>query len=114
MKEIKRGEIWEANINPTYNGSIQAGKRPVVIISNNIGNKYSPCLLVAVVTSKIKHNLPTHFNIKLRKESTVLCEQLFTINKKDLVKYVRKLDENETKELDKALSIALGLDENYK
>lgn len=65
---FKRGDVWEANIGATYNGSIQTGKRPVVIISNNVGNKYSPCLLVAVVTSsRNKAKLPTHFDIMLKK-----------------------------------------------
>lgn len=110
----KRGDIYMCDLGKRE-GSIQGNKRPVVILSNNIGNKYSPVVLVAVITSKqTKAKLPTHVNIDLYKPSIILTEQLFTINKVDLLEYVRKLDENETKELDKALSIALGLDENYK
>ena len=111
----KRGEVWNAYIGEGHKGSIQNGTRPVVIISNNIGNKYSPCILVAVITSsQIKSKMPTHMNIQLRKPSVILTEQIFTINKTDLIKFERKLDENEIKQLDKCLNIAIGLDKNYK
>lgn len=107
---VKRGQIWYVDMGSTYEGSIQGGKRPVVIVSNNKGNYYSPILLVVPITSSItKHDLPTHVEIQLRVPSTVLCEQIFTVNKYDLISYEGMVTDEEIKEIDKALKISLNL-----
>lgn len=107
---IKRGQIWYVDMGSTYEGSIQGGKRPVVIVSNNKGNYYSPILLVVPITSSItKHELPTHVEIQLKVPSTVLCEQIFTINKDDLISYEGIATDKEIEEINKALAIAIGI-----
>lgn len=108
--EIKRGQVWNVDLGNEHKGSIQCGTRPCLIIQNNMGNKYSPCLIVACITSKPKTSLPTHVDIQLKKPSTILCEQIFTINKKDLIDFVCDVNSLKMRQINKALSISLGLD----
>ena len=110
---MTRGEIYYANID-SYIGSEQGGKRPVLVIQNNVGNFYSPTTIVATITSVRKHNLPTHVAIttqdcNLPKLSTIMLEQVKTIDKSRLVQYVGQLSEMKMKEIDKALAISIGL-----
>lgn len=117
--KIKRGDIFYADLKPVI-GSEQGGCRPVVIIQNNVGNKHSPTVIVAPVTSHInkKINMPTHcyFNIKngIMEPSIILLEQIRTIDKLRLQEYIGALDEKSMKNLNKALSISIGLEEEYK
>jgi mRNA interferase MazF len=86
--KLKRGDVYYADLNPVV-GSEQGGVRPVLIIQNDIGNKYSPTIIVAAITSKInKAQLPTHVEISenessLERDSVILLEQIRTIDKKD-------------------------------
>lgn len=95
MKEIKRNDIYYAELNPVV-GSEQGGLRPVLILQNDTGNKYSPTTIVAAITSRqSKSRLPTHVNITadgLAKDSVVLLEQIRTIDKSRLTEYVGRLD----------------------
>ena len=81
MREIKRGQIYLADLNPVM-GSEQGGVRPVVVIQNDVGNRFSPTIIVAAITAQIKKNIPTHAPLKsigLPKESIALLEQIRTI-----------------------------------
>lgn len=88
---------------------VQGGDRPVIVISNDVGNVYSPVVIVVPTTTKIKKNLPTHFKIDFGKPSTVLCEQVFTIPKASLGEKIYTLTYEELEELDKALAQSLGI-----
>lgn len=107
-----RGEIYFAQL-PQGETSEQSGKRPVLIIQNNTGNKHSPTLIVAPLTSSTtKAKLPTHVAIRgcgLRYPSVVLCEQVVTISKSRLSNRVGEADEATLQTVDKALRISLGL-----
>ncbi len=112
-KDIKRGEIYLANLDP-FKGCEQGGIRPVLILQNNLGNYYSSTTIVASLTSKTKKNnhLPTHVNIKKREalecDSTVLCEQIRTIDKTRLIKYLGHLKEYELSFVNLALNVSIG------
>ena len=112
---IKRGEVYYADLSPVV-GSEQGGVRPVLVIQNDIGNKYSPTIIVAAITSQLnKAKLPTHVELdaeryKLVKNSVVLLEQVRTIDKKRLKEKVCHLDDEILKKVDRALSISLELD----
>ncbi len=112
MKEIKRGEIYYADLNPVV-GSEQGGVRPVLILQNDMGNKYSPTTVVAAITSrKTKSKLPTHVEIKfegLPKDSTVLLEQIKTIDKIRLQEFVGTLDLKQMGDVDFAIVVSLGI-----
>ena len=113
---IKRGDIYYAELNPVI-GSEQGGKRPVLIISNDIGNKHSPTVIVAPITSRVhtKAKLPTHTLIKdfegLDKNSIILFEQIRTIDKQRLRKYVGMQSTVIMTRADKALAISISLRE---
>lgn len=113
-KEIKRGEIYYVNLEPVV-GSEQGGTRPVLIIQNNVGNKYSSTTIIAAaITSKsAKSPLPTHIELKnvagLAKDSLLLLEQMRTIDKSRIRGYIGYLDENTMEKLNKALCVSLGL-----
>ncbi len=113
MKDIKRGEIYYADLSPIV-GSEQGGIRPVLILQNDMGNKHSPTTIVAAITSrKTKANLPTHVPFTadcMKRESIVLLEQIRTIDKSRLSNYVGMLDQRTLCAVDKAagISIALG------
>ncbi|NLA26287.1 MAG: type II toxin-antitoxin system PemK/MazF family toxin [Firmicutes bacterium] len=112
--EVKRGSIYFADLSPVV-GSEQGGVRPVLVIQNDIGNRYSPTVIVAAITSQIdKARLPTHVEISasgydLDRDSVVLLEQLRTIDKQRLQKKVTGLDEQIMLKIDEALRISLGL-----
>lgn len=111
---IKRGDIYYANLSPVV-GSEQGGHRPVLIIQNDVGNKYSPTVIVAAITSQIsKAKLPTHVEIcakdfSLEKDSVVLLEQLRTVDKRRLKDKVTHLTEDIMSKVDEALRISVGL-----
>ena len=113
MKEIKRGQIWYADLSPVV-GSEQGGYRPILIIQNDIGNKYSPTVIAAVVTTrKTKANLPTHIWLNnecgLPKESMVECEQIRTLDKSRLKSFMGQASQEVMREIDKGLKISLGV-----
>lgn len=112
-KKISRGEIYVADLNP-YQGSEQGGIRPVVILQNDAGNYFSSTTIVASLTSHVakKGNLPTHVFINSREDlehdSIIMCEQIRTIDKSKLIRYLDRLDEYEMEEVEEALSVSLG------
>lgn len=113
MKEIKRGQIYYADLSPTI-GSEQGGVRPVLIIQNDIGNKYSPTVIIAIITTrKTKAKLPTHIWLSVadgfKANSMVELEQLRTIDKSRLKKYIGEVQEGEQKLIDEALKISLAI-----
>lgn len=111
---VKRGDIFYADLSPVI-GSEQGGIRPVLILQNDIGNKYSPTIICAAITSQInKAKLPTHIEIdaakySLVKDSVVLLEQIRTIDKKRLREKICRLDEGVMERVNKALIISLAL-----
>ena len=112
MKDIKRNEIYYADLSPIV-GSEQGGVRPVLVIQNDIGNKFSPTTIVAAITSRQnKAKLPTHIEITenvFEKDSIVLLEQIRTVDKRRLKEYVGKLDNGTMERVNKAISISVGL-----
>ena len=114
-KTIKRGDIYYADLNPVI-GSEQGGKRPVLIISNDIGNKHSPTVIVAAITGKTqtKAKLPTHTEVKnvegLDRDSVILLEQIRTIDKQRLRNQIGKIPDNAMARVDKALAISVALE----
>jgi len=117
MQPVRRGDIFYADLSPVI-GSEQGGVRPVLIIQNDIGNKYSPTVICAAITSQInKAKLPTHIEIDsvsstLVKDSVILLEQIRTIDKKRLREKICWLDEGLMKKADRAIMISLGLIHN--
>lgn len=111
---IKRGEIYYADLRPVV-GSEQGGVRPVLVVQNNIGNQYSPTVIIAAITSQIdKSRLPTHIELSaakfgLEKDSVVLLEQIRTIDKRRLREKVGALDQGKMQDVDEALAISLGV-----
>ena len=112
---VKRGDIYYADLSPVI-GSEQGGIRPVLIIQNDVGNKYSPTVIAAAITSQInKAKMPTHIELSasdygLYKDSVILLEQIRTIDKKRLREKVAHLDKKLMKEVDEALSVSFGID----
>ncbi len=115
--KIERGQIYMANLGQGK-GSIQGGSRPVVVISNPLNNKYSPTINVLPITSKTKNNLPVHVDIGkecgLITESTVLVEQLITINKSQLISLVGKCTFKKMRDIAKAIMIQINLIEDLQ
>jgi len=111
---IKRGDIYYADLSPVI-GSEQGGLRPVLIVQNDVGNKYSPTVIAAAITSQqTKSNLPTHIKINatgcgLSKDSIVLLEQIRTIDKQRLKEKMGSLDYNSMSGINRALSVSFGL-----
>ena len=111
---IKRGDIYYADLSPVV-GSEQGGVRPVLIIQNDIGNKYSPTVIATAITSQInKAKMPTHIELDaneygLSKDSVVLAEQIRTIDKRRLKEKIGHMTETDMKKVDKALAISLNL-----
>ena len=112
--EIKRGDIFYADLSPVV-GSEQGGIRPVLIVQNDVGNKYSPTVIAAAITSQeTKSHLPTHINLSsggcgLSKDSVVLLEQVRTLDKKRLKEKRGTADKNSMNKINEALSISFGL-----
>lgn len=111
---VKRGDIFYADLSPVI-GSEQGGLRPVLIVQNDIGNKHSPTVIAAAITSKIsKAHLPTHIDIHassfgLARDSVVLLEQIRTIDKARLKEKMGHLDDGVMNEVNSALAVSFGL-----
>ena len=114
---VKRGDIFYADLSPVV-GSEQGGTRPVLIVQNNTGNKHSPTVIAAAITSQTgKAKLPTHINLPgpdvgLTKDSVVLLEQIRTIDKKRLREHMGSLDEKLMNQVDAAIAVSFGLRTN--
>lgn len=110
---IKRGDIYFADLSPVV-GSEQGGVRPVLVIQNDVGNKFSPTIIVSAITSQLsKAKLPTHIELSsleysLPKNSVVLLEQIRTLDKRRLKEKISSLDERKMKEINRAILISLG------
>jgi mRNA interferase MazF len=111
---IKRGDVYYADLSPVV-GSEQGGVRPVLIVQNDIGNKYSPTVIAAAITSQInKAKLPTHIEISaweygLQKDSVILLEQIRTIDKKRLREKIGHLDDELMERVNEALGVSFGM-----
>ncbi|KRM88565.1 MULTISPECIES: type II toxin-antitoxin system PemK/MazF family toxin [Liquorilactobacillus] len=118
-KEVKRGDIFFADLSPVV-GSEQGGKRPVLIIQNNIGNRYSPTVIIAAITAQIqKPKMPTHVGLRaakvgIEKDSVVLLEQIRTIDKQRLQDKIAHLTDEEMLQINQAIDVSLGLTEIHK
>ena len=114
ISNIKRGDIFYADLSPVV-GSEQGGLRPVLIIQNDVGNKYSPTVIAAAITSRMgKARLPTHIDIHadrvgLSKDSVVLLEQIRTLDKRRLKERMGHLDGSVMSRVDNAIAISFGL-----
>ena len=114
MNQVKRGDIYYADLSPVV-GSEQGGVRPVLIIQNDVGNKYSPTVIAAAITSRMgKTKLPTHIEVYatragLARDSVVLLEQLRTLDKRRLKEKMGHLDESVMSDIDNAIAVSLGL-----
>ena len=105
MREIKRGQIYLADLNPVL-GSEQGGVRPVVVIQNDVGNRFSPTVIVAAITARVKKDMPTHANLRstgLLKNSIALLEQIRTVDKCRLIEYVGEVSKAEMNGITEAL-----------
>ena len=113
---VKRGDIYYADLSPVV-GSEQGGVRPVLIVQNDVGNKFSPTVIAAAITSqRDKSRLPTHIDLEssncgLSRDSVVLLEQIRTIDKKRLKERMGNLDSGSMNKVDRALFISFGLGE---
>ena len=111
---VKRGDIYYADLSPVV-GSEQGGIRPVLIVQNDVGNKYSPTVIAAAITSQQeKSRLPTHISVNgnqcgLSKDSVVLLEQVRTIDKQRLKERMGNLSTNDMNKINKALTVSFGL-----
>lgn len=109
---IRRGDIFYADLSPVV-GCEQGGIRPVLVIQNDIGNRYSPTVIVAAITSKSKKELPTHVELgcmeALQKNSVVLLEQIRTIDRIRLLEYIGSVSRLRMLLIDEALSLSVGL-----
>ncbi len=111
---IRRGDIFYADLSPVV-GSEQGGVRPVLIVQNDVGNKYSPTVIAAAITSKLgKNKLPTHIDVYadrvgLQKDSVILLEQIRTMDTQRLGEKMGHLDEELMTAVDDAISISFGL-----
>ena len=114
MNSIRRGDIYYADLSPVV-GSEQGGIRPVLIVQNDVGNKYSPTVIAAAITSRVdKNKMPTHIDVAhdeygLEKNSVILLEQIRTLDKKRLREKMGHLDENVMTKVNNAISVSFGL-----
>ena len=112
---IRRGDIYYADLSPVV-GSEQGGLRPVLIVQNDVGNKYSPTVIAAAITSKVsKAKLPTHIDVfaekvGLAKDSVILLEQIRTIDKTRLKEKMGHIDDELMREVNNAITISFGLE----
>lgn len=113
---IKRGELYYADLSPVK-GSEQGGIRPVLILQNDVGNKYSPTVIVAAITSQInKAKIPTHIELSaneygLEKDSVILLEQIRTLDKQRLRECIGKLNVSKMFAVERAILVSLGVNE---
>ena len=116
LSNIKRGDIFYADLSPVV-GSEQGGLRPVLIIQNDVGNRYSPTVIAAAITSRMgKTRLPTHIDIHadrvgLAKDSVILLEQIRTLDKRRLKEKMGHLDETVMTQVNNAIAVSFGLGE---
>ena len=114
---VKRGEIYYADLSPVV-GSEQGGVRPVLIVQNDVGNRHSPTVIAAAITSRQdKNRLPTHIEVQadkcgLARDSIVLLEQIRTIDKKRLREHMGCLSESQMSQVDAAIAVSFGLRSN--
>ena len=114
MNNIKRGEIYYADLSPVV-GSEQGGIRPVLIVQNDVGNRYSPTVIAAAITSRTdKNKMPTHIDVHadeygLEKNSVILLEQIRTLDKKRLREKMGHLDDDAMTQVNNAISVSFGL-----
>ncbi len=112
--EVVRGDIFYADLSPVV-GSEQGGVRPVLVVQNDVGNKFSPTVIIAAITSQLtKAKLPTHIELNkdkfnLMKDSVVLLEQIRTLDKRRLKEKICSIDENTMKKVDVAIMVSLGI-----
>lgn len=112
--KVKRGDVFYADLSPVV-GSEQGGVRPVLVVQNDVGNKYSPTVIIAAITSQVnKAKLPTHVEIKapdvvLPKNSVILLEQIRTIDKKRLRDKIGRFNDSVMLKVDEALKVSVGL-----
>ena len=112
---VKRGDLFYADLSPVV-GSEQGGIRPVLVVQNDVGNKYSPTIIAAAVTSQInKAKMPTHIEISAKKyglvkDSVILMEQIRTIDKKRLKEKIGHADDELMQRVNKALSVSFALE----
>lgn len=113
FRDVKRGDLLMVNFGNNV-GSVQGGVRPAIVVQNNIGNKFSPTILVIPITSKSKNNLPTHVYLNekdgLDKPSTAMTEQVSTIDKKQIVNKIGRISPMKMKQVNKALMISFAVD----
>lgn len=116
---IRRGEIYYADLSPVV-GSEQGGLRPVLIVQNDVGNKYSPTVIAAAITSRMgKTKLPTHIDVAgieagLSKDSVILLEQIRTIDKRRLKERLGMLDQKTMQGVNNAIEVSFGLSSDEK
>ena len=114
---IRRGDVYYADLSPVV-GSEQGGLRPVLIVQNDVGNRYSPTVIAAAITSRMtKAKLPTHIdvvadNVGLAKDSVILLEQIRTIDKVRLKEKMGRLDDSLMHRVDNAIAVSFGLSDN--
>lgn len=115
MSMVKRGDIYYADLSPVI-GSEQGGMRPVLIVQNDTGNKHSPTVIAAAITSQVgKARLPTHIELSaqsvgLSRDSVILLEQIRTLDKSRLREKMGSLDEGTMNKVDNAIAVSFGLD----
>lgn len=108
---VHRGEIWMADLGyENVKESEQRGYRPVLVIQNDIGNRFSPTVIVACITKQNKADLPTHMRCELFEPSTIMFEQVRTISKERLNKRVTSLTDAEMEEVNERLKISMGIE----
>lgn len=110
MKALIRGNIYYGELKG-LEGSVQSGIRPLLVVSNDIGNMHSKVVIVVPITSRKKKPLPTHVHLGMDKPSTALCEQIQTVSKSSISGApIYSLTEDELKQIDNALDISLGIE----
>lgn len=110
MRNYKRGDIYLISLINQI-GCVQGGKRPCIIIQNNLANTFSQNLIVIPITSKIKRNdLPTH--VMINNNQVALCEQIITVSKHQVICYQKTLNRSAMRDIDHAIAISLSLEEN--
>jgi mRNA interferase MazF len=117
MKPIKRGDIFYARLNPVV-GSEQGETRPVLVVQNNLGNKYSPTIVIVPITGKLKKNsLPTHVNVPkdvgLEFDSLALVEQIRTIDRIRICEYIGRIGNKVQSDIDAALAVCVGIEKKF-
>jgi len=107
MRKVKRGEVYLIHLKRSY-FNVQSGTRPCLVVQNDVGNYYSPTIIVIPLTTKLKKlNMPVH--IIVGEKQMALAETILTVSKKQIISYIKTLDEETMKLIDRALSISLEI-----